>query len=99
MARTREEIQQWLESTLSVPIVKVTQFTLNDEIFLEQKSFYFEENIYCIFKSENDNTFVWWIFPRNGSYDLEAMSVNRFSSYDDVLNYAVEQFLIVFNSE
>jgi hypothetical protein len=99
MARTREEIRQWLESTLTVPTVKLAQFTLNGEIFLEQKTFYFEEHIYTIFKSETDNTFVWWIFPRNGSYDLEAMSVNRFSSYEDVLNYAVEQFFILSNSE
>jgi hypothetical protein len=95
--RTRDEIRIWLEINLKAPTVKIPHFTVNTELFIQQTGMYYENTIYSIFQSELNGTYVWWIMPETGEYDLEAMSVVRFSTYDETFDYAVEYFYVLFN--
>jgi hypothetical protein len=88
---TRDELREWLVSWLE-PVKDDKPLSINGETFLQEKGFRRAFNLHCVFRSQETNEFVWWVFEETPS--LNSFPTKRYATYESLLNSVIEDYYV-----
>jgi hypothetical protein len=90
--KNKQELREWLTSWLEPVSSDTPLLELNDNKYIQESGFRRAFHKHCVLRNISTMEYVWWVFSGDDSSYLTTFPEQKFSNYDQMLNYVIDDY-------